>query len=294
MQIDVIIPTYERVELTRRAVDSVRAQTYPGWRVIVSDDGSSSKTLAALQDMASSDDRVTVVTGPNLGPQAARQRGYEHTSAELIATLDSDDVWDPRKLELQLKALDGFDIALCRHRWVRDGRQAKPVRALAGSGPMQPYLTTHNMSTPLIRRAALDRSGGFLPIGMRSLRNAEGVEFYCRLGQTSTYVVVPEVLVDCTSHDAVRASDDQGRTREGAQNLAYVVQVHAEALTNWPNDLAALLSRTGGRHVSSGQIRVGMRYFARSLAVAPVRQRLAIARQYGPLVAKSIVRSLGK
>lgn len=290
MQIDIIIPSYERPQMTRRAVASVQAQTHDDWRVIVADDGSGAATVKTLRSMAAEDERITVVTGSNAGPQAARQRGYEHSTSDLVALLDSDDYWLPRKLELQLAAIADFDVALCWHRWVRDGRQTKQLNELERSGPMRPYLTTHNMSIPLIRRAAIERIGGLLPAGMRSLRNAEGVEFYCRLGQESTYIAVPEVLVECESHESTRSSDNQGQTREGAANLAYVVERHGGALAAWPEDLAALLARTGVRHVASGQGAAGLRYLARSVAAAPaLRQRLGIVGRFGPYTMKCLL-----
>jgi glycosyltransferase involved in cell wall biosynthesis len=102
--VSVVVPTYNRFDTTCRAVDSVLAQTLTELEVIVVDDtstdGSPGQLLARYRD----EPRVRVAsTGRNSGGGTARNLGAEQARAPYIAFLDSDDVWAPDKLAVQLE-----------------------------------------------------------------------------------------------------------------------------------------------------------------------------------------------
>ena len=92
----VIIPTYNRADLIRAALDSVFAQEFKGYEVIVVDDGSTDSTREILE---SYDNRIRLFTQGNKGPGAARNLGLEHATGEYVTFLDSDDLWFPWTLE---------------------------------------------------------------------------------------------------------------------------------------------------------------------------------------------------
>jgi glycosyltransferase involved in cell wall biosynthesis len=92
----VIIPTYNRLPLLKRALDSVSCQTFTDYEVIVVDDGSGDGTAAWLSEVAP---KVQLITQQNAGPGAARNKGAEHARGEYLAFLDSDDLWFPWTLE---------------------------------------------------------------------------------------------------------------------------------------------------------------------------------------------------
>lgn len=97
--ISVIIPTFNRAHVLRHAIDSALAQTCPTFEIIVVDDGSTDETPALLAEYG---DRVRVVRQTNQGVAAARNAGIAIARGDLIALLDSDDVWMARKLEKQV------------------------------------------------------------------------------------------------------------------------------------------------------------------------------------------------
>jgi glycosyltransferase involved in cell wall biosynthesis len=97
--VSAIIPTYNRATLVSDAIDSVLAQTYPHLEVIVVDDGSTDGTLDVLTRYG---DRIQVISQPNAGPGAARNRGMLAAQGEMIAFLDSDDLWLPQKIARQV------------------------------------------------------------------------------------------------------------------------------------------------------------------------------------------------
>jgi GT2 family glycosyltransferase len=106
--VSVVIPTYNRAELLTRAIDSVLAQTYEDFELVVVDDGSTDDTEEVVTGY--DDERVRYLPHEtNRGANPARNTGIEAAEGEYVAFLDSDDEWRPRKLEAQLDRLDGTD-----------------------------------------------------------------------------------------------------------------------------------------------------------------------------------------
>ncbi|MDB6030412.1 MAG: glycosyl transferase family 2 [Verrucomicrobiales bacterium] len=94
-----IIPTYNRAAMLAQALKSALEQTRPPDEIIVVDDGSTDNTAEVV---ASHGARVRYIRQDNAGAAAARNRGLKESQSEYIAFLDSDDLWTPRKIELQL------------------------------------------------------------------------------------------------------------------------------------------------------------------------------------------------
>src|ERR1700735_1430197 len=105
-KVSVVIPTYNRADKVRRGVESVLAQTFLDLEVIVVDDGSSDETGQTLKHAFG--DRIRYYFQTNQGASVARNKGIEEARGEWIAFLDSDDLWEKEKLELQFMALERF------------------------------------------------------------------------------------------------------------------------------------------------------------------------------------------
>ena len=105
LTVSVVIPTYNRADTVPRAVQSVLAQTWPAKEIVVVDDGSSDNTREVLSGQGP---QVKYVYQDNQGVSAARNTGIRAASGDLIALLDSDDEWEPWKLELQIAAFREF------------------------------------------------------------------------------------------------------------------------------------------------------------------------------------------
>lgn len=102
--ISVIIPTYNRSDLILRAIASVIAQSYSHLEIIIVDDASQEDIAGVIQQI--DDCRIQYIRHPhNLGGSESRNTGIKHAQGELIAFLDSDDVWLPNKLQTQLDAV---------------------------------------------------------------------------------------------------------------------------------------------------------------------------------------------
>ena len=108
--VSVVLIFYNDERFLPEAIESVFAQTYTDWELILSDDGSTDGSTAIARGWAARyPERVRYVehTGhANLGPSAARNHGTEHARGRYIAVLDSDDVWEPVKLAEQVAILD--------------------------------------------------------------------------------------------------------------------------------------------------------------------------------------------
>ncbi|MBM2835200.1 MAG: glycosyl transferase [Candidatus Brocadiaceae bacterium] len=97
VQVSVVIPTYNRAPYVIMAIESVLAQSYQDYEIIVVDDGSTDGTRDVLEPYR---DRIRYMYQDNKGVSAARNTGIQESRGEWIAFLDSDDEWLPNKLEI--------------------------------------------------------------------------------------------------------------------------------------------------------------------------------------------------
>jgi glycosyltransferase involved in cell wall biosynthesis len=105
MRVSVVIPVYNGERYLAEAIDSVLAQTHREFELILVDDGSTDETPAIMQSYAAKDPRVRVVTQENRGHSGAANRCLAEASCEWVARLDTDDIFLPHKLEMQIAVL---------------------------------------------------------------------------------------------------------------------------------------------------------------------------------------------
>ncbi|MBI3314242.1 MAG: glycosyltransferase [Candidatus Omnitrophica bacterium] len=134
IEISVIIPTFNRKDCLRKALQSVLSQAEVSFEIIVIDDGSTDNTRLMIErDFP----QVTYIHQANQGPAAARNRGIERARGQWIAFLDSDDEWFPGKLKAQM---DFFAlnpdclIAQTEEIWIRNGKRVNPMKKHKKSG----------------------------------------------------------------------------------------------------------------------------------------------------------------
>ncbi|HUR41104.1 MAG TPA: glycosyltransferase [Verrucomicrobiae bacterium] len=195
--VSVILPTYNRASVLRRALGSILAQTYRNLDVIVVDDGSSDDTEGVVRGMG--DARVRYIRKENRGPGAARNAGIVLARGELIAFQDSDDEWLPEKIAKQVARLQAAPaqtgVVVCGHRELRpDAVNELTVDARMARGDTLGSLLTglwYITPTWLVRRSALDRAGPF----DEHLPSCEDHDLAFRLHDVCSFAFVPEVLV---------------------------------------------------------------------------------------------------
>lgn len=121
--VSVIIPTYNRAEYITQAIDSVLAQTYTDYEIIVVDDGSTDNTQEVLEPYM---DKITYIYQENTGVSAARNTGICAALGQWIAFLDSDDVWQPEKLTFQMRCVERTGVKVCFTHYSVQRRQGQP------------------------------------------------------------------------------------------------------------------------------------------------------------------------
>jgi glycosyltransferase involved in cell wall biosynthesis len=179
------------------SVESVLRQTRSDLELIVVDDGSTDETGEVLAGIG--DARVVVLRQPQRGPSAARNLALAHARGEFVAPIDADDIWLPRKLELQIQALDRRADAALAYGWTdfvdEDLRPLHGDDRVTFEGHVQEALLRKNFiccgSNTLMRRAAVADAGGF----DETLEAAEDWELHTRLAARHAFAAVPEVVV---------------------------------------------------------------------------------------------------
>jgi len=127
-RVSVIIPTYNRGWTIKRAVDSVLAQTFRDFELIVVDDGSEDDTAAILAGYGTD---IRVIRQANAGVSAARNAGIHAAEGKFIAFLDSDDYWLPEKLHVQIAYFNAQpEVVICQTEeiWIRNGKRVNPKK----------------------------------------------------------------------------------------------------------------------------------------------------------------------
>ena len=162
----------------RRAIDSVLAQTYQDFEIIVVDDASTDHTEEVLRPLV---DRITYVRQEPGGPSVARNRGILQAKGELIAFLDADDLWRPNKLAHQVEYLNQHPEACLVYTDFTRGscpgsndESRLQVFKAPDTNTFLALLEENFLATPtiMVRRSALARSGLFDP----KLRGSEDLD----------------------------------------------------------------------------------------------------------------------
>lgn len=202
--IAVVIPVKDGAEFLAEAIGSVLRQTVPPSELVAVDDGSSDDSASIARRLG-----CRVVPGPGAGAFAARNTGIDSTSASAIAFLDQDDIWDDRKLELQVGRLQSDDFVLCLMRYfVADGEQPPDWLAPHMRDRVLPAIVP---SALVARRTAFDRAGRF-DATYQMAGDLEWVTRARRIGLLSS--IVREPLVAKRAHAANLGRDVESTRRE--------------------------------------------------------------------------------
>ncbi len=308
-RVAIVIPAYNSAQYLSQTVESVKAQTFTEWQVVIFDDGSTDETFAVACSLADTDSRIHVVRGDNQGVAAARNRAFEHTApeAEFVTFLDNDDVWDPDALTTLVAALDdhpeyvgvhalarciddagrpvaGDDLeALSRD---RVGFRAGRLTALAPAEPT-PFgaLVHHNwvvtLGTALLRRAAVVEIGGFDPDTVP----ADDSDFVIRLSRLGDFGFIDRSILQWRRHP-------QAQSARSTKWRGAALRVRAKTLTDPSNTSDQLLSmrlaykqsiaELAGGALSSGRTSLRQAVKAADLSQAYVRANAKLwARRVG-------------
>ncbi|WP_143438568.1 glycosyltransferase family A protein, partial [Hydrocoleum sp. CS-953] len=125
-RVSVIIPVYNCDRYISQAIESILAQTYQSYEIIVIDDGSTDNTRLALQPYI---EKIRYVYQENQGVSAARNHGIDLARGELIAFLDADDFFLPDKLTAQVGVFDAQpNLGIVHSGWRRVNQQGETIK----------------------------------------------------------------------------------------------------------------------------------------------------------------------
>lgn len=233
-QVSIVIPSYNRVAYLRQAIDSVFAQTFRDWELIVADDGSTSETLRYLDELEKMD-RVKVLRLRHSGkPSVARNAAIRAARGIYVAFLDSDDTWLPTKLEIQI----ALHRSCAGHQWSyvamerihEDGTlmQRQPKYPTPEGAIFEQLLDLRadvSMSSVMAERTLLEQVGSF----DEEQPFFEDYDLFLRLSLRSDVSVVTQPLVRMRSH-AEHYSANRIGMREGQSRMLTKMQPFAEQL----------------------------------------------------------------
>ncbi len=236
--VDVVIPAFDAAAHLGEAIASVRAQSRAASRIIVVDDASTDAT-AAVALAAGANAEATQSAGmtgrlpaatpvglvrlaSNRGAAAARNAGFAATRTPLVAFLDADDRWTPRKLELQCAALEedpALAFVLCRLRqFVSPEVDEAGRRVLAcDDAPQEGW----SASALLVRRGAFEAVGGF----PEALRVGEAIDWFNRARH------LPHAMLELVGVERrLHAANSTRRARVTGRDYLDVVRRHRARL----------------------------------------------------------------
>jgi len=110
--VSIVVPAYNVANEIEACIQSVQAQTYPNWELLVVNDGSTDDTAARVEKLSAGDARVRLINQVNGGVSNARNTGLREAKGDYIAFLDGDDLWDPRFLSELLAAKQSYGVNL--------------------------------------------------------------------------------------------------------------------------------------------------------------------------------------
>jgi len=232
--VSVVVPTKDRADMLGETLDSVLAQTYPHWQLIVVDDGSRDGTPALLERYTG-DDRVEVVTHEEArGVAAARNTGLARAGGTYVAYLDSDNTWFPDFLELMVRHLvhsgdrAAYGVTALVEEDVPEGTE--PRRLYRGVPFDREHLRERNFVDCIVlvhERSLLEATGGF----DETLRRNVDWDLFLRLAEQTDFTLVP---VLATQYDVW---SERGSRITTVEPMAYRFVVRQRTLV----DVAALL-----------------------------------------------------
>lgn len=205
--VSVIMPAYNAERYIAESINSVLAQTYENWELIIINDGSTDKTTSAVEPFIKAHKNIHHFTTINHGPGAARNFGIKKAVGSLIAFLDADDMWLPEKLTRQMSKFEEgkYDLVFTSGNFI-GGTSADQFVSATGSfdGPaMLSLLYKHNRIptlSVLTTKAALEKGGFFHNDGLLS-RKCEDYDLWLRMAARGcSFYGLEEKLVQYRLH----------------------------------------------------------------------------------------------
>jgi glycosyltransferase involved in cell wall biosynthesis len=268
--ISVIIPTYNRLSLLTETVESVRAQVFHDFEIIVVNDGSTDGTPEWLQ--AQSDLRV--VEQHNQGIAASRNHGAAASRGRWLAFLDHDDVWAETKLAVQADFVrENPDVGLVAVRHVRLGKSYRSPRLprwIKGDLLVKEYAESFiHTSSVLIRRDVFEEIGGF----PECYRFADEFDVWLKIAAKHPMAYYDRPLVFVRFYEANTSHNRIGVRTDTYDILTKNYDPNRIPLGIFLRTMSDHDISFGRAHVQAGDLAEALRWFRSSVRRTPFRLR---------------------
>lgn len=227
--------------MLREALDSVFAQEFTDYEVIVVDDGSTEDLSAIIETYG---DRLTFVRQVNSGPGVARNTGVSHAKGEYIAFLDSDDMWFPWTLSVIADVIHDAEkpsLILGSGTWFSDENELRGIiktsityQAFSDFLAASRVLSWLGSGALVVRSDQFHASQGFVP----DLRVAEDLDLFLRLGEASGFVLLEQPTTFGYRQHPANSIHNIEQTLKGAFHL-----IHCERNGLYPGGKGRLAER---------------------------------------------------
>lgn len=293
--VSVVMPMYNAMPYLPAAIESVLAQTYGDFELVIGDDGSDDGSYACAEAYARRDSRVRLLRGEyRRGPAGSSEWVVQASKAELVARMDADDISAPRRLERQVAIMathpqavlvgSVFEMINADGRMVRNADR----EVLTRNGSTPPIAHTSIM----VRRKAFDIAGGY----SKSAEYFEDVDLYRRLLAVGDMIIISDPLV------SYRCSGANARLRDDRKTVERFLNVQTDGPDTQPQPsaparLAPEVFRTLGTiRLWSGRSPGVLMAMARRMRLRPLRRSLpclawALSASVCPPLARQLARA---
>ena len=205
--VSVIMPAYNSEKYIGKSIESVLAQDYEKFELIIVDDGSKDGTKSIVEQYAKNDIRIKLLEQANQGVSAARNKGLDTATGEYVAFLDSDDLWDADNLSVMVQAAECTKSGLvCASMDIinADGTRQKANTAYK-DGELMDFVTNNNeirffwgIGSVIIRRDILEKYHIRFDEGIAIM---EDIGFYIKIFAVTNLKAVPRVMAHYCKHE---------------------------------------------------------------------------------------------
>lgn len=230
--VSIIMPAWNREDLIVAAIESVNAQTYQNWELLVVDDGSTDKTVDVVLALSAKDERIQLFTPGHGGVCKARNHGIGRAKGGWIAFLDSDNTWTPNFLMTTIGSLEESKSKVGYAAIKMNSGNSIRYRA---TEPNPKLLETGNhvdLNALVVERQTLDEVGAF----DERLRRMVDYDLVIRLSKAEPFIYIPIVGVEYTDHeDLARITTTESLSWDGVVKNENFIDWKALELDKKPN-----------------------------------------------------------
>lgn len=280
-RVSVIVPCYNTGKYLRQALDSVLAQTYQDWEVILIDDGSTDNTAQVAADVrAQFGARLRYFYQRNRGLAVTRNTGFQQASGEFISFLDADDLYAPNRLQMGVEALDGYpDVGLIHSRVDRidangnflEHPPTPDSRFLSGRIARHIFTRKAHILCPSImfRKCCLVQAGD----SDENLTVNADRDICFRIALHYPVFYIDKVLAHYRLHPN-GMSQNRDHMRAGAMRFVEKHQKSGVCGTFWVNEaLGNLYREWGDNYFNVGELRPALGWYIKSICKYPFSPR---------------------